>query len=130
MADYDGESVLVHVTNVKDLMPPAIQVEEKEALHFSLLTFALIANARPIKILEEDPLRADAIIISADAPCVLCHSYTQASAPQNVTAGLAAPDGFYLNTGTGVVLSGTAAVWAVGPTATRISVGVNRRRSA
>jgi hypothetical protein len=82
----------------------------------------------PRQILALDPLRKDALIISNDAPIVLCHTAAQALSPRNSASGLPVPDGFYAGIGVGVELTGTGPLWAAAPVNTRVSVAINRRQ--
>jgi hypothetical protein len=121
--------VPVSIHNVKALAEAitAQPVQIVEPGHFAMITFVLVAGAGPVQILGEDPNREDALIQSADAAVILCHTQAQAGRPNNTVAGTPAPDGFYLAQGVGVTLTGTGALWINGPTGTRVSVAINRR---
>ncbi len=119
------EVLHVKVTNPEDIRPPKVVTIEHEPEHFSLATY--VVGPGFIDILQEDPLRKDALIIASDAPIVICHSNSQANSPRNQAAGLPNPDGFYAATGVGVQLNGTAKLWVACPLTTRVSVAITRR---
>ncbi len=124
MPEEWGEVLPVHVTNAADLRPVP-EVIEHVPEHFSMMTY--VVGPGFTDILQEDPLRKEALIIASDAPVVLCHSQSQANSPRNQAAGLPAPDGFYAAIGVGVEISGTAKMWVAAPVSTRVSVAVTRR---
>ncbi len=124
--DFPVESIPVHLTG-----PVAIIAEEKEPEDFSVQTIIigpLSTGEGPRQILGQDILRKDALIISNDAPIVLCHTGAQALSPRNQASGLPNPDGFYAGIGVGVELTGTGPLWAAAPVNSRVSVAVNRRQ--
>jgi hypothetical protein len=131
MSDILGEFLPVHVNNIKELADAVQKVEEISPDHVNLTTFVMVASAGSsiaiTELLQEDLMRKDALIISSDAPVILCHSNADANNASNMVAGTPNPVGFYLAQGIGVALSGTSKVWAVGPTGSRISVAVTRR---
>ena len=128
--DEDGK-IHVVVDNVHEIGVAA--VEEKEPEHFSIATFTIAGgqptDVRANQILPLDPDRKDAWIIAIDAPFVLCDSVAQASASQNQVTGIPAPAGGYVPQLQEIHVTGTGALWAATPVATRITVITNRRGS-
>lgn len=130
----DGEPILsVHVENPEDLR--VLKTEEVEPEHFVFQTIVVGTGAgldlyRPALAL--DPDRKEAYIFSVDSPVVICHSQAQANAVSNQVALVPFPEGFYLGAGQGLPIKGTGRVWiaATAPTASRVSIAINRRSSA
>lgn len=133
----DENTVHVHVENFDDFK--VTRTEEVEPEHFDCRTFTVngtIAtqvqqgdSPKIVKILELNPLRKDAAILSLDATVVICHSYAQATSPRNQDASLPTPDGVPLAAGSNLSVSGTGPLWAVATVAgvARIAVIANVR---
>jgi hypothetical protein len=133
----DSEAIKVEVINAEDMR--VMQTEEHEPEHFVCNTFVLQIgdpnqpDENPqnqyASVLQLDPQRKSASIMTIDNPIVICHSENQANSPANQVPGIPAPDGVVLAVGQSVSVTGTAPLWAVA-TATgnsRVSVIVNRR---
>jgi hypothetical protein len=134
----NDEPVGVHVLNWEEAVPVA-RTEEVEPEHFSCVTFVLQAptpnnpGANWANILELDPLRKDATILSPDNPVVVCHTFRQVQDPANQVANVPFPDGAYLPAGASLSVSGTGPLWVVATTTatnSRVSVAINRRGAA
>jgi hypothetical protein len=123
---YTDDVVRVHVENASELH--TVRTEEREPEHFVFSTFTLIPGQTiNSEVLMLDPMRKGASLLAIDAAIVLCHSATQAASAANQVAGLPDPDGAYVPQGVSVALSGTGPAWFAGPTATRVSLIINRR---
>lgn len=139
----DGK-IHVHVDNLGDIQP-TIRTEEKEPEHFVASTKVLTAASTQSavgqgttrndidQVLDNDPLRKGATILSIDNPIVVCTSYQQAANTANQVATVPFPQGFYLPTGGSVSIDGTGPLWVVNTNPAvnaRVSVLINRRGSA
>jgi hypothetical protein len=101
-----------------ELCSPVVTIDTVPQ-HVSCFTIVLTADEPVQKLMDLDPLRHEAIVISLDQDVVLCHSYQQAQDPANVTAALPRPNGYILSGGAGfppyVVLETTAHLWVAAP---------------
>ncbi len=126
MGEFEPDIVRVHVDNIADLKHIQIS-EEHEPEHFSCRTYTVQTGGagqvqentqRYVKILELNPMRKEAAILSLDSTVVLCHSEAQANSQANNVAALPAPDGVPLGAGQNVSVEGTGPLWAVATVAT------------
>lgn len=132
--NYD--TVHVHVDNHEDFK--ITRTEEHEPEHFECRTYTVNGtitaqvqqNAQKyVRILELNPLRKEAAILSLDATVVICHSEAQANSVANQIAGLPDPDGVPLGVNQNLSVSGSGPLWAVATVAgvARIAVIANVR---
>lgn len=99
------------------------------AQHLTCRTVVL-ADASPVQILAQDPLRTRAqIVVKGANDVVLCHSITQAQDAGNADPTLARPNGAILPGGGPVfTVTATGPVWLVGNTfPTRVGLILERR---
>lgn len=81
------------------------------------------------QLVPQDPDRYSFYVLAVDQPVILCSTKDLASSPDNQTANIPYPTGFYLPTALPVLFRSKGLVWAVNTSsssAARVSVVVER----
>lgn len=128
-SNWIGEVLPVQIMNPEAL---ATRTVEHEPEHFVCETFVLHSTDNPpYANISLDLARKGITILPIDNPVVVCHSQSQAKAPDNQTANVPFPQGAYVPAGTPLSVNGTGPLWITATVAgaTRVSVVQTRRGS-
>lgn len=135
------DPVLVHVTNAHEIAPPKPAEEHGIAADVRTFTLKTGQTGDPVdsaitRILDRDPMRAQALITVASGTVYLCHSRAQAqAAAADASAVGGAQDGYLLAAGQYLPpLRTTDPLWAAVPSdkaaaGAQVCVLAERRRT-